>query len=350
MPACAQTAGGAVLFLFKMKKLLLSVVLVFLWFLLWGQPPDEPQVERAYESFQKTFRSEQQPVEPGQRFRGNMVPLQPVVSLPAWFFAPAAASQFIGISDALPDSTAARQQAILRALAVAAFANGCKVQNISNNYYNDQDGRKILSKFNSFTSLTASGKLNYEVLQTFMSANGETIVLLQVNHDDAGATPIESHLELFQSETGDHLMTRLMFDIATDTLQQLPAQASWLLKENSKRSDINSYLDNTPQVLPMARYRYASGLPLPEAVADAYTFDLTNGLWCGYLSALAVNLEQMQVFSSQVKYLDEDYNNQFQDLTRIVYHENIAFRLHGITITDNHLSVVLEKTNASASF
>lgn len=340
----------AVLFLLKMKKLLLSVILVFPVFMLWGQTPDEQQVERAYESFQKTFRSEQQASEPTQRFRGNMVPLQPVVSLPAWFFAPDAATQFIGISDALPDSAAAKQQAILRALAVAVFANGCQIQNISDNYYSDQDGRKILGKFNSFTSLTSRGKLNYEVLQTFMSGNGEAIALLQVNHHDAGATPIESHLELFQSETGDHLMTRLMFDIATDTMQQLPAQALWLLQEDGRKSDINSYLDNTPQVLPMARYRYAGGLPLAEPVADAYTFDLTNGLWYGYLSALAVNLEQMQVFSSQVKYLDEDSNNQFQDLTRIVYHENISFRLHEITITNNHLSVVLEKTNASASF
>ncbi len=332
-----------------MKKLLLSVILVFLGFMLWGQTPDEQQVERAYESFQKTFRSEQQPLEPTQRFRGNVVPLQPVVSLPAWFFAPAAASQFIGISDALTDSTAAQQQAILRALAVATFANGCRIQNISDNYYSEHGGQKTLGKFNSFTSLTSSEKLNYEVLQTFMSANGEAIVLLKVSYNDAGTTPIESHLELFQSETGDNLMTRLMFDISTDTMQLLPAQALWMLKENKKQFDINSYLDSTPQVLPMARYRYNSELPLPEPAADAYTFDLTNGLWYGYLSALAVNLEQMQVFSAQIKYLDEDYNHQFQDLTRIVYHENFAFKLHGITINDNHLSVILEKINASAS-
>jgi hypothetical protein len=350
MPACAQTAIRAVLFLLKMKKLLLSVILVFTGFLLWGQTPDEQQVERAYESFQETFRSEQQPLEPVQRFRGNVVPLQPVVSLPAWFFAPAEELQFIGISDALPDSTTAQQQAILRALAVAAFANGCKVQNISDNYYNDHGGRKTLDKFNSFTSLTSRGKVNYEVLKTFMSANGEAIVLLQISATDTGTTPIESHLELFQSETGDNLMTRLMFDIATDTMQQLPAQAAWLLKENKKQFDINSSLDNTPQVLPMARYRYSSELSLPEPAADAYTFDLTNGLWYGYVSALTVNLEQMQVFSSQIKYLDQDFNNEFQDLTRIVYHENIAFRLHRITIIDNRLSVELEKTNTSASF
>lgn len=333
-----------------MKKLLLSVILVLPGFVLWGQTPDEQQVERAYESFQKTFRSEQQPAEPTQRFRGNVVPLQSVVLLPAWFFAPAAASQFIGISDALSDSTTAQQQAILRALAVAAFANGCKVQNISDNYYSDHGGRKTLGKFNSFTSLSSHGNLNYEVLKTFMSGNGEAIVLLQVNYEVAGTTPIESHLELFQSETGDNLMTRLMFDIRTDTLQQLPAQASWLLKEEGKKSDISSNIDNMPQVLPLARYRYSSELPLADPAPDAYTFDLTNGLWCGYLSALAVNLEQMQVFSSQVKFLDEDSNDQFQDLTRIVYHENIAFSLHRITIIDNRLSVELEKTNTSASF
>jgi hypothetical protein len=343
-------AVRAVLFLLQMKKLLLSFILGFMVFLLWGQTPDEQQIERTYESFKETFNSEQQPDQPSNRFRGNVVPLQPVVSLPAWFFTPAATLQFIGISDALTDSTAARQQAIMRALAVAAFANGCRVQNISDNYYSDHGGRKTLGKFNSFTSLTSRGNLNYEVLQSFLSVNGEAVVLLQVSYYDTGATPIESLLELFQSETGDKLMTRLMFDISTDTMQQLPTQASWLLKENEKQFDINSSLNNTPQVLPMARYRYNSGLSLPEPAADAYTFDLTNGLWYGYLSALAVNLEQMQVFSSQVKYLDEDSNNQFQDLTRIVYHENIAFRLHGIIISDNRLSVVLEKTYAPASF
>ncbi|HZK08667.1 MAG TPA: hypothetical protein VFC92_10750 [Bacteroidales bacterium] len=333
-----------------MKKLLLFVAFVGSGFLLWGQAPDKQQVERAYESFQKNFRSGQQPDQPSNRFRGSVVPLQPMVSLPAWFFTPAAASQYIGISDALPDSTTAHQQAIMRALAVAAFANGCTVKNISDNYYIDHGGRKTLGKFNSFTSLTSRGELNYEVLQTFISANGEAIVLLQVSYNDTGTTPIESHLELFQSETDDNLLTRLTFDISTDTMQKLPAQASWLLKENDTRSDISSILDNVPQVLPMARYRYCSDIQLPEPTADEYTFDLTNGLWYGYINALAVNLEQMQVFSSQVKYLDEDSNNQFQNLTRIVYHEKIAFDLHGVTISNNHLSLILEKTNASASF
>lgn len=308
--------------------------------------PNNEEVEKAYEQFKETFNEEFNE-KPDKETETAILSYRPLVKLEQWFFGVEQHSDLmvIGVSDPGLDSLDARNQAVLRALALGAFARKSHIQNVSDNYYIEQSGRKTLGKFNSFTRYAATDKLGYEIINEQYTGNAEMLVFIKVIEGRDDAMVIDANLELFQSETSGQLMNRLLLDIEATTQNGEHLHATWMLKENSKSIEIQSSWNGQQLDLLRAKYRYMPQVLAPEnQVGDgAFQFEMKYGLWYAYINAMAVNMEQMEVFNSKVKFLDEKYDEQFQDLTRVVFTQTASFRLAGMQIHDNLLSVILDK-------
>lgn len=332
-----------------MAKILLFTAMILIVVHGFSQvnEPAKKQVENAYEKFKKEFHNEF-----GEDTGNNDVAVlnyRPPVQVADWFFgftAGDASSQVcIGISDPGLDSLDALQQATIRGLALAGFSRQAQIQNVSDNYYLDDAGEKTLGKFNSFTSFLAEDSLGYTILEKQYTTNGEMLVLMKIDPAASDIYYVRSNLELFQSETSGRLINRLLFDINATDGSGNKIKTSWLLKENDKSYEINSDWNGQQLNILKAKFKYLSPVTSAgeTAAPDDFKFDMKYGLWYAYLNAMAANMEQMDTFSSQVKYLDDTYDERFQDLTRVVFTENISFGIAGINITDNQLSLSLVK-------
>ena len=333
-----------------MAKFTLAISLLLLFFFGNAQvvDPGKKQVEKAYEQFREEFHREFGDEE-AEKENKKVITYRPAVLLENWLCAPrdkgAGKTISLGISDPGLDSTDAMKQATLRALSLAAFMRRSEIQNISDNYYIEDAGTKTLGKFNSFTSFTSVDTLGFSVIDYQYTTNGEMIALIGAIKNDDNVHVIRSELELFQSETSGRLLTRLMLKIDAENYEGEKIDASWLLKENSRSYEIVSEWMGRRIDPPQARLKYMSQQEEMQHEFDIsdYRFDLKYGLWYAYLNALAANMEQMEVFASQVKFLDEKFDDRFQDLTRVVFAETISFRVKSIRILDNQLSVDLER-------
>lgn len=310
--------------------------------------PDQKPVEHAYESFKQTFEKEfeGEAVEAG---KDEVISYHPAVNLPAWFvhFNASATPKLlsIGISDPGLDSLDALGQATMRALALASFSKKANIQNVSDNYYLDKDGSKTLGKFNSFTYYTTADTLGFNLLEYEFTSSGEMLVLIEVLDDAESPFFIHASLELFQSETSGKIISRLYFELDTQNPRGKNIKTTWLLKETPYSFEILS--DWNGETIPFisAKYRYTSTSANHESstAISEFRFDMKYGLWNAYLNALATNMEQMEVFNSQVKFLDDSYDKQFQDLTRIVFTEMISFEISDLKIDRNFLILDLVK-------
>lgn len=346
-PGCGQ---GSFYFM-RMKKctILLVLLLGYSFGFAQGNNPDHRKVEHAYESFKETFDDEIGiPEEPKVNSR-TVSSFGPAAMLPAWFFnfreLYPGRNLVIGISDPGQDSTTAHQQAIVRALALASFAHQSNVQNISDNYYLEKTGSKTLGKFNSFTSFSTQSDLGYDLVESVYTQNREVLVLIEPKTETEIKLNIEARMVLFQSETLGKMATRLSLETDAVIQRDEVIFTSWLLIETGSDFDIVSTWNDEYIALPAIKYKYLSPISHESTNILQYVFDTRYGLWYAYLNAMAANMEQMDVFSSQVKFIDENFDQRFQDLTRVVFSDVISFRLSKILVYDNQLSIFLDKAN-----
>ncbi len=350
-----------------MKKAVLAIfVIAGLVFRMQAQnDPQHKQVERAYETFKQEFRHELD----GDRGNGGnaasedvrVTTFAPAVTLPAWMcndeLNRTGYHTAIGISDPAMDSADALAQARLRALALLALCSRSDIQNISDNYYLDEQGSKTLGKFNSFTSISATGSYDPEWVEqrdVDYTANGEAIVMLAMPEgamDAPACSSIGCEVELFQSETGRTvkaaLVTRLIFKITHTGCDGEPSETTWQLNENSSALDITSDWNGKLLQPPQRKYKYlgsnTGGSP-QETTEAPFAGELRYGLWYGYLSVLTAQLEQLDVFDSQVKNLDDNFYHQYQNLTRVIASNSIRFDVQAIRVDDNKMMLTISKS------
>lgn len=342
------------------RKIVSLLVVLSLFVYASGQvkKPGSNEVERAYESFKKDFNKElgivDEPSAGKPASDQNLVWHSPV-KLPDWLFSHAASSQnstfAIGISDPGLDTLIALRQARLRALAMIALANNNKVQNISDNYYYDQAGRKTLGKFNSFSNITGEAwfaENNVELLNMFYTTNQEMIIAISVKGDPKNQKAchhIRCNIEFFQSEksfsAGSMLLNRTMATIEETNCKNEITTFEWLQNSAGNSADITSLLNQQPLPAIAGNFKYLMpGTPKneePEKNGFAAEFDLTSGLWNAYIHAYVSQLENMDVFNSQVKYLDDSFDKQFQDLTRVISSNSIHPKPVSFYVRDNKL-------------
>lgn len=344
----------------------MKIIAVFLFSMIAGialhaqhTDPQQQRVERAYEQFKQQMNEEfgEEPDGGQKNDAVSIVGFQKTVALPAWLFEPEDTDSYmlsaIAASDPRSDSTLAGRQALLRALALIALSHGCNIQNISDNYYFDQAGKKTLGKFNSFTSIGAEMSYDSALLQVRgfeYTGNGEAIIMIALPaHPSGGSCNIKCNIEIFQSETGktsmSHLITKLNVNIIHTGADGKKDVASWQLNESVLGIEVVSEMNGVPLEQPAQKFRYTGqGQPEGDTLAgQVFPFDLKYGFWYGYISSLGSQLEQLDVFNSRVKYLDDNFYHQYQDLTRVISSNTIGFKLNRVSISGNKISLGLTK-------
>ncbi len=335
-------------FFYPMKKLLLHIIF-FLPLLVIAQQfePEPKAIEKEFKAFRDSFDKEFGS-EDATNSEVKVLSYRPEVVLPEWFvnFNSQNTQTSLGISDPGLDSLDAINQAIHRALALASFAHHARIKNVSDNYYIDNGGKKTLGKFNSLTLYLSFDSLAYTLRNSTYTTNGEALVMIKMTNDPINRIALESSIELYQSETSGSIINRLKMETKSPANEDKYLKSSWTLMESSHSYEISSIWEDRLLSLPQAKYKYI----LPSAVNDLtsqnndFAFDMKYGLWYAYINALAVNMEQMEVFSSQIQILESKYDDQYQDLSRVIFSEAISFSISGIQVQDNKLSLKLVKT------
>ena len=349
--------------LMVMKGFPVLIVLFLFGITLTAQQTDprQQEVERAYESFRnKEFKAEFGELPTEDDGKSVMVMgYQKTVTLPGWMSAELETGTGIcvafAVSDPYLDSALAYKQALYRALALAALSRGCHIQNISDNYYLDRAGHKTLGKFSSFTSI--GSEMTYDAAMLDIryveyTGNDEAIIMVGVPEEATRQNDAESigcSIEIFQSESGkterSSLVTKLIFEFIHTNHSGEKETASWQLNESSDGIEIVSVWNGEILELPAMKFRYTLG-GAEEINTDgpgSFPFDLKYGFWYGYIFSLGAQLEQLDVFNSQVKYLDDNFYHQYQDLTRVISSNAISFGLKRINISGNKISLHIIK-------
>ena len=328
-----------------------AILILFVLFSLFataqGVPKNDQGVEAQYEQFKKEFNKAFGEDQENDKQK-TILSYRPSVALPNWFFDDDDVHNnqiCYGISDPGLDSLDAMEQATIRALTLASFGEKSTIRNVSDNYYFNQAGSRTLGKFNSFTTFVAADTLGYELLEKQYTSNDEMIVKIRAVHGAPDAVILESYLEFFQSETTGLLISLVSLETLAQRADGETLQASWMLQETPRSIEIESTWNGRRLNLQKAKYKYhpVTEWALDNADKADFWFNMKYGLWYAYINAMAVNMEQMEVFDSQVKFLDENYDERFQDLTRVVFSETVSFRISRVKIHDNKMSINLER-------
>lgn len=337
--------------------LLLGFIFVFSFVKAQGNKPVGNEVERAYQSFEKDFNKEmgvKYAQKPESQKPNQIIAWHTPVQLPEWLFNYASSNQHstiaIGISDPGLDTLVALKQARIRALAMIALMNESKVQNISDNYYIDQAGKKTLGKFNSFSNITGEAwfaENSVELLEMVYTSNQEMIIVVRVKIDPKNKKDchhVKCNIEFFQSEHGlssrNTLLNRMLVKIEETNCKNEANTFEWLQNEGVKGADISSLWNGQPLPVVTGKFKYLMpGTAKGNESENDFPaeFDLTFGLWNAYISAFILQLENMDVFNSQVKYLDDTFDKQFQDLTRVISSNSLKPEPVSFYIRENKL-------------
>ncbi|MBE0637826.1 MAG: hypothetical protein IH598_04850 [Bacteroidales bacterium] len=325
---------------------------------LFGQTePYKKQVEKDYEAFKGLFEAQFEndtitisvPTEQTAR-RGNFSP----VALPAWFFDGlnhhTGHHVAHGISDPGMDSVSAFNQAFARALSMLALSREYEIENVLDNYYLDKETRKTLGKFNSFTSIFAELSFNPEnisIIEQDYNANQEAVLLISLAES--------------QNPTKDCDRVRILMENFESELTRSKKPAiigkskNWLYHETcSGAKELFSYhrifspegiviesgndTMSTVEFDHWFQYKIAKDIDSIK-VTNPYPqyFSLKYGLWEAWQNAVINHLEQLEVFNSKVKNLDEQTNSEFQILTRVIFSGKGSFTLKNVIIDNNEL-------------
>lgn len=327
-------------------------------YLLFGQGGQNGDpIERAYESFKMTFENEfssAAAVEDSTELQRKTI----ATTLPGWFVFPGQLSGYSqithGISDPGLDPAMALKQAWLRAVALAVIAEQSSVHTIMDNYHLASDYSHMAGKFNVFTGIAAERRIsssNYQLIAQHFTPGGEMIVLLGFlgNDFDDGDEKIMVRVENFDAE---HLLKsrplitgRNVVEIVYTNSDGLETKAKWVRDKSMNAIEFFSHVD-TVIVQPFHHkliYRLPDDVELPiSPVEFPVSFSLAHGLWNACISAVLHHLELRDSYGSQVKNLDERFDEHFQGLTRVIFSGEGSFRIKQATIIENRLVLEFE--------
>jgi len=330
--------------------------------LLAQTEPPQRKIDRDYEAFKNQFDAEFEEihdVESEVKKQKGRRGFYPPCDLPAWFFDAwhhaTGQTLGIGISDPGMDSVQGYRQALTRALGMIALSEKCLIENVLDNYYIDKERRKTLGKFNSFTNLFAAKSFSYKsisILQQEITSFGETILLISLTQDLTAKLPdgeVKLLIENFESE---QTQTKKPFILGKmRSILQYPDSSgrrqlyTWQKSFAPNVSEIESGTDTVVPFNFEKSFSYRTPPANPDARPDGYFqqyFTLEQGLWDAWQSAVVNYLEQMDVFDSQVKNLDEQAGDQFQGLIRVIFSGEGSFRISRAIVQENQLRLEFE--------
>jgi len=279
--------------------------------------------------------------------------------LPGWFFNPTQYARndryFIGISEPGMDSLRALKLAGLRARALAALSQNARINHITDHYQRTREDAEHFdqgSRFLDYSKIAARqthAKTNWSVEKTYYTRYGEGIVLVSMDNTGGEDTlsvggefmQLTREDEVFMEQT---LLCRLnVLETPRGNLPPGKNESRYLRQALGEHFLIRSVFNADTLVFPYHPYRYvAPGNMAIRKEKPDITFSLKDGLWNGFIHLLFSNLTlQNRQTDSRIKSSYDQYNLKNQGIIRSVSGHNCHFRLTGLSLKDNHLSMDL---------
>lgn len=325
--------------------------------------PSKNQLDKDFESFRDFFETQFQegdnPSSVDTVKPVNTKKYYPPSELPVWFFRDwkdyGEQNVGLGISDPGMDSIKGFNQALSRALAMIALSAYCQIENVLDNYYLDKEKSKTLGKFNSFTSIITQLSFQHEninILQQHNNSNRETILLIALTESSATSNncdKVKLLIENFESE-----LTRAKKPVVIGKSKAFLHHEhcsgekelfNWQKSYSPNAAEIESGTDSSGLVRIDNSFSYylPAGLDsIPISIPYPQYFTLKYGLWNAWQGAIISHLEQLEIFDSQIKNLDEQTTSEFQGLIRVIFSGEGAFNIRQATVKNNELLLEFE--------
>ena len=279
--------------------------------------------------------------------------------LPGWFFNPGQYTRndnyFIGISEPGMDSLRALKLAGLRARALAVLSQNARINHMTDHYQRIREDDEHFdqgSRFMDYSKIATRqthAKGDWIVEKTYYTRYGEGIVLVSMTNS-GGEDTLSVRGELMQLTREDEvflehtLLCRLnVLETPQGKDSSVRNESRYLRQALGEHFRVRSVFNSDTLVFPYLPYRYvAAGNQDRDEDKPAITFSLNNGLWNGFIHLLFSNLTfQNREMESRIKSSYDHYNLKDQGIIRSVSGHNLHFRLNGLSLNDNNLSMDL---------
>lgn len=342
-------------------RLIFGIFLFIGCYQLAAQETTANQVENDYRQFREVF--EQEFKDQDSPIQVNRITVHPA-SLAGWLSNIPDSDEntiyAIGISDPGMAPEEAVQLAILRAKIISALLLQAKISSITDSYSNDEAGtnsNRFATKYINYYLILASFSASpeqFQIINQFYTSFNEAVVLVKYDLSAPASKIIDSvmlKIDIYQAER----QQKNKFEF------EEKCEIYGLSKQNNSREGIeifyyfyrsvNHYAEivsryNGEEVdFPQSIFRYQtlSDADLPTGVNEA-SYKLSNGLWKAFLQSLLQNYT-LSVINPDVEIaqVGDNYPSSSQNLSRESVVASPAFRIKGLRVFNNELSVVLKR-------
>lgn len=256
----------------------------------------------------------------------------------------------IGISDpGMGLEPESYQLALLRGKMLLTLLNKPEVGVITDNFTSEQNNSnsaKYSTRYAGFFNLKAELTIdtaNLKIEAYNISSFNELVILLSYSLNSSNQeSHVISEANLYQNERQKQVSFDNEGKFSMKAVEKMNSQenrsTSYEVVLLNKTADIQTILNEQSILFPYRNYRYVS-----ESVIDNEEFvgsKLTFGLWKAFSESL---LKEICLISQnndvEIKQVDDNYNEGKQSLSREILISNTGFRLQGISVNDNMLSV-----------
>jgi hypothetical protein len=332
--------------------------------LIFSQANIDNSENKDYQKFKGTLQKEIQQ-EAKDTISGKQI-LHPA-SLPDWlFYTPTSDGNIlysIGISDPGMPEKKAFQLAALRAKSVIAFLLHPKITGITDNYskeYSAGSADKFTTKYENLFQISSNlfvSENNTEQIEGFYTSFGEAIVLLKYN-----ITGVEliydsalTLAEVYQVERQKNNVFETEEKITVDSHPANPGDTALIrsytysIHTLNNLLEINSQMNGEAIMFPYFNFRYL-GIEEKEVAEPENNLSakLNYGLWKTYIETLVQKILFLsQSYSVAIKQVGDDYSTENKNLSREISEADPSFKISGLRITNNYLSVDVDYLNNS---
>lgn len=344
-------------------KLIFSLLFVSCYVQLAAQVTISEQVDNDYRQFRDVFDKEINNTDNLGDI--NKLTIHPA-SLPEWLTSiPVSTNKSvyaIGISDPGMDEMQANLLAVLRAKTVIALLVSPKISSLTDNYSKEQKTKRtdqFTTKYVNYYRILASLNGNpeqFEVVEKYTSSFGEVIVLMKYTPDILTKSVIDSlmfKIDYYQAER--QLKNKFEFEEKCE-VYGLSKQNNgseeidlfyYYFRAVNQFSEIVSRFNGEELGFPQTIFRYQS---LMSTSADKQSFilsyKLNYGLWKAFVDSLIQKITSETINPDvSMQRLGDNYSSSSQDLSREVSESDPVFRIQGIQVSNNRLSLMLNRMN-----
>ncbi len=331
---------------------------------LTAQESGLKQVDDDYRRFRETFDKALNKPDTAAYSQSKIV-YHPA-TLPDWFLNLPGSGEStvyaVGISDPGMEPAEAYSLAVLRAKAVLALLLRPRVTVLTDNYAGQQTAPasdRFVTKYVNFYRLLAvleAAPGQIRVVESFTTAFGEAVVLLGYSPDSAETAVTDSlmlQIDFYQAERQSRNRFEMEEKCEMYGLSKTAGSGQqvnifyYYYRALNNRYEIVSRFNGKEVDFPLTVFRYLGQAAAGET--ESVSYKLTNGLWKAFLQSLIQNYAAAASTDVDINQLTDQYTSSRQNLSRERLSLSPMLRLKALHVSNNRLSVLLDKIETAKS-